>query len=49
MEECECLYALDRQAEAQPYFARAYASLSQDTWLAAHESARLERLKRLAE
>lgn len=45
----ECLLALDRPDEARPYFAQAYAKLSQDTWLMATEPARLERLKRLSE
>jgi Flp pilus assembly protein TadD len=44
----ECLLALDRGAEAQPYFARAYAELSQDHWLAENEPTRLERLKQLS-
>jgi tetratricopeptide (TPR) repeat protein len=43
----ECLLALERPEEAQTYFAQAYAKLSQDTWLLAHEPARLQRLKRL--
>jgi tetratricopeptide (TPR) repeat protein len=43
----ECLQALDRGKEAQPYFAKAYESLSQDSWLAEKEPARLERLKEL--
>lgn len=47
-ELAECLYALNRQNEAKPYFAQAYAELSQDDWLMANESARLERLKQLA-
>lgn len=41
----ECLLALERPEEAHPYFAQAYANLSQDAWLVAQESARLERLK----
>lgn len=45
----ECLLALDRPDEARPYFAQAYAKLSQDAWLLATEPARLERLKRLGE
>lgn len=45
----ECLLALDRPDEARPYFAQAYAKLSQDAWLMATEPARLERLKRLGE
>jgi tetratricopeptide (TPR) repeat protein len=46
-ELAECLLALDRAVEAQPYFRAAYAALSQDVWLVEHESARLERLKAL--
>ena len=45
----ECLLALGRPEEARPYFAQAYAKLSQDSWLAAEEPARLERLKQLGE
>lgn len=48
-ELAECLYALNRQDEARPYFARAYAELSQDIWLVANEPARLERLRQLGE
>jgi tetratricopeptide (TPR) repeat protein len=43
----ECLLALGRPDEARPYFARAFAELSQDTWLAAAEPARIERLRAL--
>jgi tetratricopeptide (TPR) repeat protein len=43
----ECLLARGQAAEAQPHFARAYAELSQDPWLAEHEAARLQRLKEL--
>lgn len=43
----ECLLALGRSDEAQPYFACAYAELAQDRWLAANEGARLDRLRRL--
>lgn len=46
-EIAECLSTLDRSDEARPYFGRAYAVLSQDPWLTAHEAERLERLKRL--
>jgi tetratricopeptide (TPR) repeat protein len=45
----ECLLALGRAEEARPYFARAYAKLSQDPWLVAEEPARLARLKQLGE
>jgi tetratricopeptide (TPR) repeat protein len=41
----ECLLALHRAQEAQPYFSKAYELLSQDVWLAEKEPARLERLK----
>lgn len=44
----ECLLALDRADEARPYFAQAYAALSQDEWLAANEATRLARLKSLS-
>ncbi|MBL8132184.1 MAG: tetratricopeptide repeat protein [Anaerolineae bacterium] len=43
----ECLLAQGNLAAAQPHFARAYAALSQDTWLASHDSARLDRLRQL--
>ena len=43
----ECLLALSRQAEAEPYFALAHDELSKDPWLADNEPARLERLKQL--
>lgn len=43
----ECLLLLKREPEAQPYFAQAYALLSQDEWLKAEEAPRLERLKQL--
>jgi tetratricopeptide (TPR) repeat protein len=46
-ELAECLLALGRPAEARPYFARAYAELSRDPWLAKGEPERLERLKTL--
>jgi tetratricopeptide (TPR) repeat protein len=44
----ECLLALNRAAEARPYFAQAYAELSPDAWLTENEAARLERLKQLS-
>jgi tetratricopeptide (TPR) repeat protein len=44
----ECLLALDRAQEAQPYFTKAYEILSQDTWLAEKEPDRIARLKELA-
>jgi tetratricopeptide (TPR) repeat protein len=43
----ECLLALGREEEAQPHFARAWALLSQDAWLAEAEPARLDRLRAL--
>ncbi len=43
----ECLLALKREEEAQPFFARAYAELSKDAWLVEREAGRLERLKEL--
>ncbi len=46
-EIAECLFALKREAEAAPYFAKAYQLLSQDSWLLENESKRLERLKSL--
>jgi tetratricopeptide (TPR) repeat protein len=46
-ELAECLLALGRPAEARPYFARAYAELSSDPWLAESEPERLARLRTL--
>jgi tetratricopeptide (TPR) repeat protein len=43
----ENLLALGRAEEARPCFARAYATLAGDAWLAAHEPARLARLREL--
>ena len=43
----ECLLALDKPDEARPYFAQAYAELSQDSWLVRNEPERLARLKEL--
>lgn len=43
----ECLLALDRAQEAQPYFAKAHEILSQDPWLAEKEPERIKRLKEL--
>jgi tetratricopeptide (TPR) repeat protein len=40
----ECLYALGRSEEAKPYFAKAYALLAQDEWVAA-DTERLQRLQ----
>ena len=39
--------ALGRADEARPYFAQAYALLSQDEWLMDNEAARVARLKEL--
>jgi tetratricopeptide (TPR) repeat protein len=44
----ECLLLLEREEEARPHFARAYAILSQDPWLQANEPERLQRLKQLS-
>ncbi len=44
-EIAECLTALGQPDEAQPFFAQAYAELSQDVWLVENEAARLGRLK----
>jgi tetratricopeptide (TPR) repeat protein len=44
----ECLLALGQAVEARPHFARAWALLSQDAWLAEAEPARLERLHTLS-
>ena len=46
-EIAECLLALKRDDEARASFARAYELLSEDSWLAANEPKRLERLKKL--
>jgi tetratricopeptide (TPR) repeat protein len=46
-EIAECLLLLGEDEEAQPYFRRSYDILSQDAWLAANESDRLERLRKL--
>lgn len=43
----ECLLILKREKEARPYFAKAYAVLSQDGFLAEQESGRIARLKKL--
>jgi tetratricopeptide (TPR) repeat protein len=44
----ECLLTLKKDNEAEPYFAKAYELLSQDSWFVRNESARLERLKTLS-
>ncbi len=45
----ECLAELGKSNEAQPYFAKAYAVLSQDIWLQHNEPERLARLKELGQ
>jgi len=44
----ECLLALGRTREARRAFARAYELLSRDPWFPPTETARLERIRRLA-
>jgi len=46
-EIAECLLALGRDAEATPHFARAADLLGADTWLAAQEPERIDRLRAL--
>jgi len=46
-EIAECLLALGRSDDAQPFFAQAYDVLSKDDWLAEKEPDRLNRLKEL--
>lgn len=48
-EIAECLLLQKQDAEAKPYFAKAYEQLSKDAWLARDEPDRLERLKKLGE
>lgn len=48
-ELAENLLAQGQPGAAQPYFALAYATLSQDAWLLEQEPARIERLKLLGE
>jgi tetratricopeptide (TPR) repeat protein len=45
----ECLLLGGKPDEARPYFKQAHEILSQDQWLVANESERLERLKRLGD
>lgn len=45
----ECLLAQGHADAAKPYFARAFAELSQDSWLVRQEPARIERLRTLGE
>lgn len=47
-EIAECLVALGRQDESQPYFAEACTLLSRDPWLFAQEHERLQRLHDLS-
>ena len=47
-EMAECLYALERPAEAAPWFRAAHVSLSADPWMAKNEVARLARLESLS-
>ncbi|MEZ5009005.1 MAG: tetratricopeptide repeat protein [Chitinophagales bacterium] len=42
----ECYYTID-PVKAKPYFKKAFDLLSQDQWMVANESVRLERLKQL--
>lgn len=46
-EIAECLLSLGRGEEARPWFARAYAALSEDPWLPDSEPERLARLAEL--
>lgn len=46
-ELAECLHALKKRDEAQPYFAQAHQLLSQDPWLVDNRPARLSRLRSL--
>ncbi len=46
-EIAECLIQLDREAEAQPHFARAWELMHGDPWLSRDEPERIERIKRL--
>jgi tetratricopeptide (TPR) repeat protein len=43
----ECLLAMGDSAAARPFFALAFQELAADSWLVAHEPARLTRLKAL--
>ena len=43
----ECLLARHEEADAKPYFAQAWTSLSEDPWLRRDEPERLERMRRL--
>jgi tetratricopeptide (TPR) repeat protein len=46
-EIAECLLAQGQDDDARPYFRRAFAALSEDSWLPESEPARLERIGRL--
>jgi tetratricopeptide (TPR) repeat protein len=46
-EMAECLFLLNQKEEARLYFGLAHERLSQDTWLAANEPDRLQRLQEL--
>ncbi len=46
-EIAECLHALGRADEAKPWFARAYADLSQDPWMMSNEAERMARMAEL--
>ncbi len=45
----ECLFALQREDEARPYFAKAYEILSRNEFLVEQEPERITRLKQLRE
>ena len=45
----ECLFVLNREEEARPYFAKAYEVLSQDEFLVEQEPERIQRLKGLGD
>jgi hypothetical protein len=48
-ERAECLHALGRFDEARAAFREAHARHSADPWFPPQESARLERLRRMAD
>lgn len=47
-ELAECLFVLQREEEARPYFKMAYDMLAHDAWFGQNHPDRLERLKQLA-
>jgi tetratricopeptide (TPR) repeat protein len=47
-EIAECLFALGREDEARPYFARAHVALAGDPWLVRKEPERIARLSRMS-